>query len=167
MADALGDFLKQPNETNFRNLRELVITSPDYDFYSPDLDALGELVTAGDFAGALAMMPALMPNWLLSPRVHQLLSHAAEQQGDTKTAAREAYMAKATLHGLMATGDGTQLRPYAVTHVFDEYDILEALGRQPASQRHEANAAGGFDVITSTTGVETWFDVTASVQPVR
>jgi hypothetical protein len=161
MADVFGDFLKKPDENNFRALRDCVIASPEYDFHATDLDELGEFVTGADYASATALSGTLMPNWLLSPRAHQLLGHAADHRGDLKMAGRENYMARACLHGLLASGDGTELKPYAVTHVPDEYDVLQALGKQPRSQRLVKNAGGSFDVFDCADGSEVWFDISA------
>ena len=58
------------------------------------------------------------------------------------------------------SGGGTQARPYLVTHIADEYDLLAVLGKEAASQRQVNSEGGAFDVITCSDASELWFDVT-------
>jgi hypothetical protein len=162
MADAFADFLDQPNEQNFLRLRDIVIASPEYDFYAEDVEDLTALIAHGEYDEARARLPELMPNWLLSPRTHQLLALAAEQAGDKDTAQSENLMARACYVGLTQSGNGSQLRPFRVSHIADEYDLLEALGKDPRSQR--LVSSGSFDVFSCADGSELWFDISPSVQ---
>jgi hypothetical protein len=164
MADAFADFLDQPNEQNFLRLRDMVIASPEYNFYAEDLDELASLIENGDYDEARGRLPELMPNWLLSPRAHQLIGLAAAQAGDQDTAQRENIMAQACFVGLTQSGNGSQLRPFRVTHIADEYDLLEALGKETRSQRLVTTGNGSFDVFTCADGSELWFDISPSVQ---
>jgi hypothetical protein len=64
------------------------------------------------------------------------------------------------LQGLLSTGDGTRANPYIVCHGGDEYDVLEAIGLEPAGQSLVEDAGRLCDVVTCANGREVWFDVT-------
>lgn len=154
--DLLNQFLAQPSGELYAALRAIVLLEPSYQFQTQDYEEMASLIEADEHAAAIAMMPLLSPNWLLSPGMHQLAGDAAQAAGDAATAASEHYLARAMLLGLMASGDGTQLRPYLVTHVADEFDLLDALDKDAVEQRHVATADGSFDVHTCTDGSQVW-----------
>ena len=164
MADAFSEFLQEPTEATFLRLRAVVLADPGYDFYSTAVDTLADLVAAEDYAAVLAELPALMPSWLLSPRVHLLVNQAAEKAGDAETARREMYVARACLRGLLRSGDGTKKRPYLVTHVADEYDLLDQLDKEEAGQDRVSDGDGVFDKIACTDGTELWFDASPGLK---
>jgi hypothetical protein len=163
MPDELSDFLAKPSGETFLRLREVVIGSPDYEFHSDGADQVQGLFAAEDYEAVPDMLSELMPNWLLSPRVHRLVGLAAEQVGDTDLAQRETYMARACIRGLLESGDGSRERPFQVTHVADEYDLLEIQGKEMKQQRLVTDTAGSFDVIACTDGTELWFDIGPSL----
>ncbi|MBT9457366.1 MAG: hypothetical protein IV097_12170 [Burkholderiaceae bacterium] len=167
MADAFSDFLATPSGETFLRLREDVLASPAYDFQSDELESLSELVEAGQFDAAADQFSALMPAWLLSPRAHLLAGRAAAQSGDADRAQLERDFAQACLRGLRQSGDGSAARPYRVSHVADEYDLLESLGRSFASQRQVSASEGVFDLITCTDGSELWFEIPIASAPPR
>lgn len=166
MADLFSDFLEDPTEDTFLRLRDVILADPDYNFNSDEVESLIESFTGGDHAGVLAALPGLMPSWLLSPRAHFLAARSAEQVGDEETARWENYLARACLRGLLRSGDGTTARPFRVTHVADEYDLLNHLGKEASGQRQEFGATGVLDLIRCVDGSEICFDATpgASMQ---
>jgi hypothetical protein len=167
MADPLSDFLERPSGESFVRLRAAVLAEPSYDFHADDDAELNQLVEEGEDEVVVGRLPQLMPNWLLSPRVHQMLGDAAQRSGDAETAQREHYFARAALRGLLESGDGSRERPYLVTHIADEYDLLSALGKEAESQSQAGGPSGVCDVIACRDGSELWFDVTPGfTQPV-
>jgi hypothetical protein len=163
MADEFSDFLADPTGATFLRLRERLLDSPGYDFHSGALDELEELINGGQYDAVPDKISELMPGWLLSPRVHQLAGHAAQETGDPARAAREGYLAKACLRGLLQSGDGSRARPYRVTHVADEYDVLDYLAKEVAEQRVVEGDGGAFDVIGCADGSQLWFDISAGL----
>jgi hypothetical protein len=159
MPDLFSDFMATPSGDTFVPLRAAVTDAPEYDFHANDVEELDQLVNDEDYEEVSARMGALMPNWLLSPRVHRLLAYAAGQLGDTETAQREGYLARACLRGLLQSGDGTPERPYLVTHVADEYDVLDYLKKDPVEQRQVVGPGGAFDVLLCEDDSELWFDI--------
>jgi hypothetical protein len=85
----------------------------------------------------------------------------AKRSNDEKAARMDGYIGVACCKGIVATGDGTKRRPYLVTRISDEYDVVRYLGKQPARQALTGIGDRHFDVITCTDGSEIWFDITA------
>jgi hypothetical protein len=160
MPDAFANFLDNPSGDTFLELRELVLEQPEYDFHSRSLADLQDLAATGQLAAVPDELSEAMPNWLLSPRIHLLVGQAAEQRGDAETAQRELFLAQACLKGLVESGDGSRARPYRITHVADEYDLLESLGKELDRQRSvDDDPAGPLDLIVCTDGSELYFDI--------
>ncbi len=159
MADEFSEFLENPSDQTFRNLRDLVIQSPDYDFHSNAIEDVHILVDIEEYERARDELMGLMPGWLLSPRAHELIALVSEELNDEEGAQRERYMAQACYRGLLQSGSGSERSPYLVTHVADEYDLLGMLKKEFESQRQAVTENGLFDVITCTDGTELWFDL--------
>ncbi len=165
MSDAFSGFLEAPTSASFLRLRNEIVAQPDYDFAADRLGELTALIDAGAFSAVPDKLTELMPGWLLSPRVHALAAYAAEKAGDPDRAQFERDFGLACLRALRDSGDGSRARPYPVTHVADEYDLLEALGKDVASQRQVSGDDGVFDLIVCKDGAELWFDVTVGATP--
>jgi len=164
MADEISNFLADPNGENFLRVRGLIEDSPSYDTGADGDERLAELIAAGEYGEAADLVADLMPNWLLSARVHRFASLAAEKLGDEEVAARERYLSRACTRGLLLAGDGTSERPYPVLHISDEYDLLDALDKEPVGQRIDTAADGPRDVIICADGSEVWFDIAAGLR---
>jgi hypothetical protein len=163
LEDPFSDFLTRPGADTYLVLRREIIGSPDFDTSSDGLKRLEDLIAQGAHTSVPALVPALMPNWLLSPRVHMLLGEAAEARGESGRAANEARMAEACMFGMKETGAGSDAAPFHPVHVSDEYDLAEFLGRAVLSQRREDRDGRAFDVLACADGSELWFDVTDPV----
>lgn len=166
MADdtVLAEFIERPCADTFLRLREAVVAAPSYDFHAIDGLTLAERVAAGDLDAVPAALAELMPDWLLSPLMHGFAEQAARHSGDADGAARAAYFGHACLLGLLDSGDGSRQRPYRVTHVADEYDLLDALGKQLVSQWPVQGDDGLYDVMRCSDGSELWFDASLGVR---
>lgn len=165
MADAFTEFLERPGVDTFLALRDDVLAQPGHDFAADDLAAIEALADEGDFPGVLGDLPGLMPSWLLSPRAHRLAGLAALRTGDDERAGFEGGFANACLAGILGSGDGTHERPYRVTHVADEYDVLEARAKTFAAHRTAAGAGRVLDILDCTDGSRLHFDVTGLAAP--
>jgi hypothetical protein len=165
MSDAFSDFLDAPTPASFLRLRAEIVAQPEYDFAADRLGELTALIETGAFGAVPDKLTELMPGWLLSPRVHAIAAYAAEQTGEPDRAQFERDFGLACLRGIRDSGDGSRARPYPVTHVADEYDLLDALGKEVASQRQVSGEDGVFDLLVCTDGSEVWFDVTVGARP--
>ena len=163
MADAFGDFLRRPSAESYLALRREILDDPGFDMFADSLRRFEAFVDSGAATEALAMVPELMPNWLLSPRAHAAIARAAAEAGDATRARAEMRVAEACLYGLTQTGTGAPEAPYAALHVADQGSVLRARGRVGRSQRTEVAEGRFCDVLTDTTGAEHWFDMTDSI----
>lgn len=104
------------------------------------------------------MVPA-MANYLLSPGAHLLLGDIYEKLGDEESARRERTIAIRCVKAILASGDGTADRPYLVTRVSDEYDVLAYLKKPMERQSLQQRGGRACDVMCCKDGSEIWFDI--------
>jgi hypothetical protein len=67
----------------------------------------------------------MAPDWLLSPRLHYFRAVVAEALQDVDQMALARFEMSACLDGLLATGNGSAIRPYVVTYLSDVLDLLQ------------------------------------------
>lgn len=160
LAELFTRFLGEPTRENYVAVFDVLTGSPEYDPYSDDLEGLSDLIDRGKFAEAVERGYELMPKWLLSPRVHLLVSMAHGRAGDPKGAEMERMIAFRCVEGIESTGDGSEASPYLVTSTADEYDVLGARGKKPAGQALHERGDRRFDVMSCESGEEVWFEIT-------
>jgi hypothetical protein len=136
----------------------LVFASAAFDRNSLELAELSSLFQRQRFEEVRRRGTRMWPTWLLSPRYHALLGSAAVALKDLDDAELEHFQAQTCLEGLLRTGDGTLESPYLVVRLSDEYDILQALGRQACGQQLVQREGESFDVITCDDASQIWFD---------
>lgn len=163
MADLFSEFLENPTGETFRALRNVLIEQPEFNFYSRDLAEVQALAEEEEFEDVILRAEEAMPDWLLSPSMHRYLAVAARAEGDSDRADQEEYLVKACRRGLLQSGDGSPQRPYLILHPADEYDVLAALGKEPAEQQLLNKLAPPLDRIRCVDGAELHFDLTPSL----
>jgi hypothetical protein len=156
-------FLQGPTQENFLEVRDAVLADEQFDPYTDAIDGVPKMMEAGDLEEALEVMKnALFPHLVLSPGAHLNIAFLLHKLGREKDAAFEHHISQMLQRAIEATGDGTEAQPYLVTRTSDEYDHLfaheleaktQALAKSPDG-KHE------YDVLTTTTGQQIWFDVT-------
>ncbi len=154
------EFLKTPSCDTFMKVRAEVVTSPLYEPYTEDLDAIIGLVKQEDFEGAQKLLMAGMANLLLSPRAHLLSAMVADKLGDADRSRFEGFIARRCIDGIMSTGDGTADKPWVVTQVSDEYDVLNFLSKEMEEQALHDRGERRLDSVRTKDGGELWFDIT-------
>jgi len=165
--ELIDAFIEKPNRENYLALHKKVVSHPDYNPYSRDLDEIEDLHEKGKFAEARKKIRESMPNLLLSPRAHLIAGMAAGKMNDDEAMRREGTFWIRCIDGILATGDGTEERPYLVTAVSDEYDVLRRLGKVSKSQGIQSHEGKHFDVIFCTDGSHIWFDITHAFNHIR
>lgn len=160
MRDELQTFLEHSTAENYRCARSAILSSFDGDAGTDELAELVRIHREGRYENARQKSDAMMPAWALSPRVHYLAAEAARQLKNDEDHELEAFLWQTCLQGILSTGDGSQAHPYLVTHLSDEYDVLDVLQREADSQALVETGKGRYDVITCCGGSEIWFDVT-------
>ena len=153
-------FLESPSRDTYLAVRSALISGPAYEPYSRDILDLVDLIEKGQFAEADELLRGAMPNLLLSPRAHLCAAMIAEQAGDEERRRMEGAVAYACVQGILSTGDGTKQHPYVVTRTSDEYDVLQFLKKELASQSLHEEGDRHYDELRCEDGSEMWFDVT-------
>ena len=116
----------KPSSANLQAVRTLLATDRSYDPYSDDLTQLHKLLHEGKNQEVIALEVKSQPNLLLSRR------HIAWQRKPPRGLAtriwpaRRLAFAARCVEGILATGDGSESRPFLVARVSDEADLLDA-----------------------------------------
>jgi len=97
---------------------------------------------------------------MLSPRAHQMPGFLNHKLGDEKAAQMEGMIGRACIEGLLATGDGTEQRPYIVLRTSDEHDVIEHFERELKQQSLTNSDDKHIDLVECTDGSKYWFDRT-------
>jgi len=156
------EFLKAPTRESYLRVHKALASCEAYRPYSLDLSQIGDLVREKKFKEAKALLGKAMPNLLLSPRAHLYGIQIARGLGDEAAVARERDAFRKCLKGILSTGDGTESKPYVVSRVSDEYDVLRALRKRKTRQGLMHRNGRSYDAVTCTDGSTVWFDVTAA-----
>jgi hypothetical protein len=160
MQRQLAAFVELPCKATFLAARDAVLRHSPLPLVAADFAELDRLLDQSEHEVLLDRLDALPASKVLSPRVHFLAAEAADALGEAADVELERSLFVLTLQGLLTTGDGTQGNPYIVCHSTDEYDILAALGHEPAGQSLAEHEGRLCDVLICADGREVWFDVT-------
>ena len=158
---AFEAFVKEPTKENFLRAYQQTTAAENYEPYSTELVDIRQRVEDHKYPEAQARLTKAMPRLLLSPQAHFLASQVARRLGDLTTAGRETALGKKCLEGILSTGEGSAEKPYLVTRVSDEYDVLRQLKKFSAQQAVLPKNGKILDRIQCSDGSELWFDVTA------
>ena len=157
---AFSAFVEKPTAANLQAVRGLLVADRTYDPYSDDLVQLKKLLHEGKNREVVALVAKSQPNLLLSPQAHRLASEAAEKIGDKTLAARETVFATRCAEGIVATGDGSESRPFLVARLSDEADLLDANFKTRIDGQGLIFRDGRkYDKILGKDGNTYWFDV--------
>ena len=160
MKDEFLKFLRDPNPASFLTVRKGIVEHPNYKPYSEELEELEEFIDAEDYDAVLALSPTMLPNLMLSPRLHLMLAYTHRRLGDTQSADMESAVARACVEGILMTGRGTKQEPWLVTRTSDEYDVLMFIDRKMETQALVHDGDRVLDCLTGEDGKESWFDIT-------
>jgi hypothetical protein len=153
-------FVNVPTRDNYLRVRRAITTSPNYDPYSSELGEIATILAEKRFEDADTRMKKAMPGHILSPNAHLLAARIALRRGEKDRARSEMGLREKCLDGIASTGNGTAQRPYLVTEVSDEYQLLRRMLKVSRQQGLLHRDSRYFDHIQCTDGSEVWFDVT-------
>ncbi len=160
MAAAFSAFIEKPTAANLQKVRALLVADHDYDPYSDDLTQLKNLLHVGKTPEVLALLAKSLPNLLLSPQAHGLAAEAARRSGDESRATQEMAFASRCIEGILATGDGSESRPFLAARLSDEADLLGAkFGTEIATRGLVFHDDQRYDRVATKDGNVCWFDV--------
>jgi hypothetical protein len=164
MADLVQDlfirYLTERNPADFLALRNAQAASPAYEPYNDRLSDVMSLLGEGKFVESRDILREGMLNVLLTPSAHLLLAYALSNLGDAEGEKMEGAAGYILLDGILSTGDGSRERPYLVSRIRDEYDVLQELDKPFQGQSLIHNGDRSFDVINGGEGTQLWFDIT-------
>lgn len=158
MRDQFIQFMTNPGLESFLAVRESVISDAGYDPYSEDLKVLDSLFIKEAYQ---EIADHKNVNILLSPLAHLIKSVAYEKTGQEEEAKSEMYMWHTLLKSMTLTGDGSENKPYIVTRVSDERDLVEYLQENFVSQSLITSGDKYLDCIRTESGKDIYFDITA------
>jgi hypothetical protein len=159
MIKQLETFFEQPDGTTYRAARRSLLRNASFAPRGEQLLELAGFVERQAVQQGQRFADAMLPAWSLSPSYHWLCARLAEQQQDEEARELARFMMSSCLQGLLATGSGTRQRPYLVTYVSDEEDILQTLRLQPVTQRLIEGRRGPLDVVSCREAADVYFDV--------
>lgn len=160
MRDLFASLMSKPTRETYLELRRQLIESEHYDPYSNDLQSAEEALGAENLEKAEELLRGGMPNLLLSPTAHLLISFIMHKKGDEQGSEVERYIAMACSEAMTQSGDGTQESPYLVLRTSDEYDLLRYLEKEFAGQGLVEKDGRFYDSMKCTDGEEIWFEIT-------
>ena len=76
MGELFIAYLQSPSQETYHRVRNALVTSDSYNPYSNEVEEIQNLLEAKNFNRAIAAFYEAMPNLLLSPRAHMLVSMA-------------------------------------------------------------------------------------------
>ena len=132
----------------------------DYQPYSNHMENLQHFMMGQDFGKVLELVSQSASTLMLSPVAHHYAATAATEIGDEERAGVEQMILSATMQGILATGDGTRDRPYAISILADEPAVCGVKEFSPASQQLVRFGDRVLDVLFDEEGGEIVFDIT-------
>jgi len=160
MREELVQFVQSPDRDNYLAFRAKLIASDAYEPYSDEVDTAGGLYEENKIDEARDTLQNAMGNLILSPRAHQLLGFLYHKLGDDNLAQMEMMISQACIEGILATGDGSEEKPYIVARTSDEHDVIESFEKQHKMQSLSHRGKKHLDLIQCTDGSAYWFDIT-------
>lgn len=157
MTDNFFDFILDTTLENFTASQQTIFNHPDYNPYAEDLSTIRGFLDKNELNKAVEFNSI---NIMLSPRAHLFKQYALEQMNRPKEAQAELILAQKILEGISLTGEGTKEKPYRVTSVSDERDMLNYFEETFAGQSLLRDNGRFLDLIQCQSGEEVYFDIT-------
>jgi len=114
---------------------------------------------AGDYELLLEVIQSLDEVFALSTRCNFLGAVAATELGKTAIVEHYKKRLQSCLRGVLATGNGSQRRPYQVTFLSDERDVLQSLGKTAVSQQRLETSSRVYDMLECSDDTVVYFDI--------
>jgi hypothetical protein len=166
MFQEFARFVEQPSRATFIAARSAWLTLNVAPLTPADLQSVAELLAAGEAAAVIKRVHGWKARAAFSPRAHYFAGEAHALLGELDQAECERMVFSACLQGILATGDGSRRKPYLISQISDEYDVLKLLGLTCEKQRlvqTKTRSAGGStrscDVLSCHDGSQIWFNI--------
>lgn len=130
---AFEEWIASPTREGYAKLLDAVRSEPRYDATRHLAEHVVPLLEAGRYVHAERMLLEVFSAHVLSPSAHALLARCHDGLGEPDRAREERRLMELTMQALLHAGDGTELRPYPVVILSDEYDALDVLNIEPST----------------------------------
>lgn len=159
MYQEFARFLELPGRATFLAARAVWLQQKVTPLTPAELQAVAELLAAGEAAAVIEHVHSWKSRAAFSPRAHYLAGEAHAQLAQWEEAEAERLAFSACLQGILASGDGSSRKPYLVCQLSDEYDVLKLLGLTCVKQRLVQRGRRACDVLTCHDGSAIWFNI--------
>jgi hypothetical protein len=159
MYQEFSRFLELPGRATFLAARTAWLRLNVQPLTAAELQTVAELLSAGNFFAVLDRVHGWSARAAFSPRAHYYAAEAHTALGQCDDAEVERWAFSACLQGILATGDGSRRRPYLISQLPDEYDVLKLLGLTCRQQHLVQRGRRSCDVLSCHEGSQLWFNV--------
>lgn len=159
MPGAIEQFFSRPNKRTYLLARRVIVARSDYRIRESTLHDLQEQLNAGRYSEVLERADELCESLPLNARLYFLAGVAACELGRVPEADRYRERFQACLRGLLGTGDGTLKRPFIVTYLSDERDLLQSLGLRASRQSVVESRSRALDLLECEDGTVIYCEV--------
>lgn len=166
-AERFAQFLAEPSPQGYLDFYSYLVAHPLFDLVSVDYERAEQAFLGEQYEDAAKIIEASWPNFLLMPQAHFLLTGAYKRLGSIERAKRHSEIGKLIITSILATGDGTKQKPYLVTRLETEKDVLRELGKETSNRRRVTDGDRSFNVYTLPDESEIWFELTAVLKRLR
>jgi|GEM_PF-1669102 len=155
----LARFFELPGRATFLAARTAWLQQQVSPLTADELQSVGDLLAAGEAAAVIERVHGWKSRAAFSPRAHYFAGEAHAQLGELEQAEVERLAFSACLQGILSTGDGSRQKPYLISQIPDEYDVLKLLGLTCVKQRLVQRGRRSCDVLTCAGGSSIWFNI--------
>lgn len=159
MQDLLQKFFAHPGPRNYLRVRERLLSRRRGRARPMQLVNLVELFKGGSYQQVRRAIDEMMPAWALSPAVYWLGACAARELDDACEAEVDRFAYHACIQGIMATGAGSEDRPFLITYSSDIDEVLYQMKRVRQRLELQRGKRGLCDVAWCPSGEPFWFSL--------
>ena len=159
MYQEFARFLELPGRATFLAARAAWLQQKVSPLTPEELQSAADLLAAHDAAAVIEKVHGWNSRAAFSPRAHYFAGEAHVLLGELEQAEVERLAFSACLQGILSTGDGTRQKPYLISQIPDEYDVLKLLGLTCQKQRLVQRGRRSCDVLTCQDGTSVWFNI--------
>ncbi|WP_254512945.1 DUF4919 domain-containing protein [Anatilimnocola floriformis] len=159
MYQEFARFLELPGRATFIAARAAWLQQKVSPLTPEELQSVAQLLAAGEATAVIEQVHSWKSRAAFSPRAHYFCGEAHALLGELEQAEVERLAFSACLQGILATGDGSRLKPYIISQIPDEYDVLKLLGLTCQKQRLVQRGRRSCDVLTCQDGSSVWFNI--------
>lgn len=159
MYQEFAHFLELPSRATFLAARAVWLQQNVTPLTPAEMQTVADLLAAGEAEAVIKHVHSWKSRAAFSPRAHYFAGEAHAQLAQWEQAECERLAFSACLQGILATGDGSRRKPYIVSQIPDEYDVLKLLGLTCVKQHLVQRGRRACDVLTCHDGSSIWFNI--------